>query len=78
MLEGRQGWDPEVGSRQSVLDALLSGLEEDEEQVEAQKQIDNVTEQIASGDVGGSSEIMQESTGADYNYSRCSQRECAK
>ena len=55
----RRSREPEVGRRQSLVDALFSESEEEEEKEEAQKKIDRVTEQIASGDVGGSSDTMQ-------------------
>jgi hypothetical protein len=51
--------EPVVGRRQSLVDALFSESEEEEEKEEAQKKIDRVTEQIALGDVGGSSDTIQ-------------------
>jgi hypothetical protein len=42
-----------------LVDALFSESEEEEEKEEAQKKIDRFTEQIALGEVGGSSDTMQ-------------------
>ena len=58
MHADRRSREPEVGRRQSLVDAQFIESEEEEEKVKAQKKIDRVTEKIVSCDVGGSSDTM--------------------